>query len=326
MARGNCLFLSALELTVEFPTWYIPEIKVKKTLLALVILFTFLAQGYAQEIETLRQKIDNIITAKKATVGVAINGIKIKDTLSINGQKHFPMQSVFKFPIALTILSEIDKGNLSLDQNIDINKDELLPGLWSPIRKKYPEGVTLTLGKTIEYTVALSDNVGCDVLLKLLGDPQAVENYFSSLGFKDFEVKINEETMQNNWELQFLNWTTPKEANKILATFYENKNGLLSQESYDFIWDVMKGTQTGKNRLRGQLPEETIVAHKTGWSGKHKETGITAAVNNIGIVFLPNGEYFTISVFITDSEEDLEASEKIISDISRAAWDYFIDH
>ena len=87
----------------------------------------------------------------------------------------------------------------------------------------------------------------------------------------------------------------------------------------------MKETKTGKNRLRGQLPQETIVAHKTGWSGKHKETGITAAVNNIGLIFLPNGEYFTISVFITESLENFETNEKVIADISRAAWDYFIN-
>ncbi|MEM8510341.1 MAG: class A beta-lactamase, subclass A2 [Bacteroidota bacterium] len=288
------------------------------------MLFAFFIQGYSQKNGPLRQKIDSIITTKKAIVGVAINGMIAGDTLSINGYQHFPMQSVFKFPIALTVLSEVDKGHLSLDQKIDIKKSELLPGLWSPLRKKYPEGATLTIAKIIEYTVALSDNVGCDVLLKLLGGPEAVENYFSSLGFTDFAVKINEETMQNNWELQFLNWTTPKEANSILATFYENKNGLLSQESYDFIWNVMKGTKTGKNRLRGQLPDKTVVAHKTGWSGKHKKTGITAAVNNIGIIFLPNGEYFITSIFITASEEDFETNEKIISDIAKAAWDHFI--
>nr|WP_198412973.1 class A beta-lactamase, subclass A2 [Allomuricauda nanhaiensis] len=297
----------------------------KKTPLALLVLFIFFTEGYAQEIETLKLKIEDVINSKKAVVGVAINGMEPKDTLSINGQGHFPMQSVFKFPIALTILSEIDKGNLSLDQKIEIKKSELLPGLWSPIREKHPEGGIFTIAEIIEYTVALSDNVGCDALLRLLGEPQAVENYFSSLGFKDFAVKINEETMQGNWDLQFLNWTTPKEANKILAAFYENKNGLLSKESYDFIWNIMKGTKTGKNRLRGQLPEETIVAHKTGWSGKHKETGITAAVNNIGIVFLPNGEYFAISVFVSESPEDFETNEKIIADISKAAWDYFID-
>ncbi|MBW1294788.1 class A beta-lactamase, subclass A2 [Aquimarina litoralis] len=297
----------------------------RKILTLFLFFLIVFSKGYAQEIEKLRQKIESILDTKKAVVGIAIDGINAKDSLSVNGQKHYPMQSVFKFPIALTILSEVDKGNLSLNQKIDIKKSELLPGLWSPIRKKYPNGVVLTIAEIIEYTVALSDNVGCDVLLRLLGKPEVVEDYFASLGFKDFAVKINEETMQNDWDQQFLNWTTPKEANKILATFYENKNSLLSKESYDFIWKVMEGTKTGKKRLRGQLPKNTKVAHKTGWSGKHKKTGITAAANDIGIVFLPNGAYYTISVFVSESSEDSETNEKIISDISKAAWDYFID-
>jgi beta-lactamase class A/beta-lactamase class A VEB len=295
----------------------------KRTPLALLAFLLFLTAGHSQEIETLRQTIEDITSSRNAVVGVAITGFKVEDTLSINGQKQFPMQSVFKFPIALAVLSEVEKEHFSLDQKIDIKKSELLPGLWSPIRKKYPEGSTLTIAEIIKYTVALSDNVGCDVLLKLLGGPLVIENHFSGLGFKDFAVKINEETMQNNWDQQFLNWTTPKEANKILALFYENTNSLLSDENHAFIWNIMKGTKTGQGRLRGQLPKETIVAHKTGWSGKNKETGITAAVNDIGIVFLPNGEHFTISVFITESAENLDANEKIIADIAKAAWDYF---
>ncbi|MEL6485034.1 MAG: serine hydrolase, partial [Bacteroidota bacterium] len=162
-----------------------------------------------------------------------------------------------------------------------------------------------------------------DALLRLLVKPEAVEDYFHDLGFMDFAVKINEETMQNNWDKQFLNWTTPKEANAFLKAFYENKTNLLSEASHDFIWNVMASTQTGKKRLRGQLPKETVVAHKTGWSGKHKKTGVTAAANDIGIVSLPNGKYFTISVFVSESTESTETNEKIISDICKVAWDYF---
>ncbi|WP_240491735.1 serine hydrolase [Flavivirga aquatica] len=139
------------------------------------------------------------------------------------------------------------------------------------IRKKYPEGVTLTIAEILEYTITLSDNVGCDVLLELLGRPQAVEDYFRRNNFKNISIKINEETMQNNWDLQFQNWTTPKETNKILQSFYDNKDSLLSQKSYDFVWQMMKATQTGKKRLKGQLPKGTVVAHKTGWSGANKK-------------------------------------------------------
>lgn len=297
----------------------------KQLRLTFLIFFLIFAQAYSQSIETLKQNIKQILNSKNAVVGVAINGINTKDTLSINGEKHFPMQSVFKFPIALTMLAGIDKGNFAFDQKIEIKKSELLPGLWSPIREEYPEGTTLTIAEILKYTITLSDNVGCDILLKLLGNPQVVETYFFNNNFKDIAVKINEEKMQNNWDLQFQNWITPKEANRILETFYKNEDSLLSRKSYDFVWGMMEATQTGKNRIKGQLPEGTIVAHKTGWSGANKTTGITAAVNNIGIVFLPDGKYFIISVFITESKEDLETNEKIISDVSKAAWDYFIN-
>jgi len=58
------------------------------------------------------------------------------------------------------------------------------------------------------------------------------------------------------------------------------------------------------------LPRGTTVAHKTNWSGTNKETGITAAVNNIGIVFLANGEYFIISVFVSESKENFDTNKK----------------
>jgi beta-lactamase class A len=289
----------------------------------ITLLFLFITcQTFAQTTDLLRQKIQNIISTKNAEVGVSIIGNKGVDTLSINGDKHFPMQSVFKFHIGLAMLSEIDKGRFTLNQKIKIEQKDLLPNLYSPIREKYPQGAILTISEILEYTVSKSDNVGCDVLLKLIGGPQAVEDYFVKNNYKNISIKINEELMQNNWDLQFQNWTTPKTANEILISFYSNNRGLLSTKNHDFIWTVMKQTETGKDRLRGQLPEGTVVAHKTGWSGTN-QAGITAAVNDIGIIFLPDGRYFFISVFVTNSKEDLAMNEKLIADIAKMAWDYF---
>lgn len=290
----------------------------------IAIVFFFAAnQTSAQSKDDLRQKIEQIVASKNAVVGVSIIGNNGKDKISINGEKRFPMQSVFKLHIGLAMLSEIDKGTFTFEQKVEIQKKDLLPDLYSPIRDEFPDGTTLTITEILEYTVSQSDNVGCEVLLRMLGGPQTVENYFVKNKFKDISIKINEEVMQANWELQFQNWTTPKAANKVLETFYFNKKNLLSQRSYDFIWRIMRETSTGKNRLKGQLPVGTVVAHKTGSSGVNKKTGITAAVNDIGIVFLPNGKHFFISIFVTDSKEDTATNEKIIADIAKASWDYF---
>jgi beta-lactamase class A len=289
--------------------------------LALLFLAFYLPSS-AQTLDSLRQNIQRIVSMKSAEVGVAIMSDNGNDTLSLNGDKHLPMQSVFKFHIALALLSEVDKGKFSLNQKITITQKELLPDLYSPIREKYPQGVELTIAEILEYTVSQSDNVGCDVLLRLLGGPNVVEKYFTSKQFRDISIKINEEIMQRNWDLQFQNWTTPKTANQVLSAFYRNDKKLLSKKSYDFIWNVMKATQTGKARLKGLLPEGTVVAHKTGYSGTNKE-GIMAAVNDIGIVFLPNGRHFFISVFVTNSKENFETNEKIIAEIAKASWGYF---
>ena len=203
----------------------------------------------------------------------------------------------------------------------NLDKKELLPNLYSPLREAHPNGATLPLSKILEYTVSQSDNVGCDVLLRLIGGPKAVETYFTKNGFKNISIKINEEIMQANWDLQFQNWTTPQAANAVLKQFYENKPKRLSAQSHQFIWEIMKNTQTGKARLKGDLPAHTTVAHKTGFSGTNP-AGITAAVNDIGIVFLPNGHHFYISVFVTDSSENTETNEKIIAEVAKVAWDW----
>jgi beta-lactamase class A/beta-lactamase class A VEB len=274
--------------------------------------------------DVLRSKIEQIITDKNAVVGVSIIGNNGKDSVSLNGDWRFPMQSVFKFHIALAVLSEVDKGNLSLDQKIVISKDDLLPeDFWSPLRDENPNGGSFTIEKLIQYSVSQSDNIACDVLIRLIGTPEKVEEYFKKNNIQDIQITFNEEDMQAKWENMFQNWTTPKAATETLKKFYENKNNLLSKSSYDFFWKTNKETTTGANRIKGQLPEGTIVAHKTGWSGTNKETGITAAVNNIGIVFLPNGEYFIISVFVTESKENFETNEKIISDIAKATYDFY---
>lgn len=289
---------------------------------AILTLLIFSVKASAQNTESLRQEIQKIISDKDAVVGVSIAGNDERDTVSLHGNNRLPMQSVFKFHIALAVLSLVDKGILSLDSTIRISKDELLPGLYSPIREQYPDGASLKLSEIIEYTVSLSDNVGCDLLLRLIGGPGAVEKYFADNNIKDVSTKLNEEEQQSAWDLQFQNWTTPNAANETLKAFYYNKGEMLSGESHEYIWKVMKETRTGANRIKGLLPEGTVVAHKTGTSGTNDE-GLTAAINDIGIVFLPDGKHFFISVFVTSSKENAETNEMIIAGIAKAAWDHF---
>ena len=295
----------------------------KTTQLTIFFLLTFDFLS-AQSIENLRQKINEVLKDKSATVGVAIRGINPQDTISINGNKHLPMQSVYKYHLALAVLHQVDQGKFNLNDTVSIDKELInsYSQLWSPLSKKYPDGAKITLSEILNFTVALSDNLGCDLMFNLVGGTEVVHSYLHKIGVKDVAIMYTEIVMQAEWEIQYENWTTANAANQVLQLFFENENSLLSTKSYEFLLEVLKSTKTGKKNIRGLLPPEAVVAHKTGYSGKNSE-GLTGALNDIGIVFLPDNSYFYLSVFISDSMEETEINQKIIADIAKLAWDYF---
>ncbi len=171
-------------------------------LIILLALFTFNSVK-AQSINTLRQKIEKVLQDKSATVGVAIRGTNPQDTISINGGKHLPMQSVFKYHLSLAVLHQVDQGKLRLDKVILLDKElmETYKHMWSPLRKKYPNGGYVTLAEILKNTVAWSDNVGCDVLFKLVGGTNAVESYLHNIGIKDIAIVHPEIVMQANGKI-----------------------------------------------------------------------------------------------------------------------------
>jgi beta-lactamase class A len=291
-----------------------------KKVFILFFLQFLLISTYAQ-LSTLRNQILSITKDKKAIVGVSVLDLNKGDTLTMNNKHRFPMQSVFKFHLGITVLHLIDKGKFKLDQPVFIKKSDLSPDLYSPIRDKYPDGnVTLPLGEIIRYTVSQSDNSGCDLLFKMIGGTEVANQYIHSLGIKEVAIKNPEVEIQADWSVQYKNWTSPTAATKLLEAFY--KRNILSKKSYDFLWKAMVETSTGPNKIKGKLPKEAIVAHKTGFSGKNKE-GMTGATNDIGIIITPTGKKFAIALFVSDSMESETINDSIIADITKVVWDYY---
>jgi beta-lactamase class A/beta-lactamase class A VEB len=289
-----------------------------------ILLISFCSFGFSQiQInQSLNDTIGKIISNKKATVGVVVSNQYGVIVAEVNGEQHFPMQSVFKFHIAIVMLSEIEKGKFTLDQPIEIKKTDLQVKTWSPIRDKYPNGTTLTIREIIQYTVSQSDNNGCDILLQLLGGPMVVENYFKEKRFSDISIQINEAQMHTKWNEQFKNWITPYTSNAILHQFIRETQTFLNPIHQAFLLETMINTTTGMGRLKGLLPPNAVVAHKTGSSGANKK-GITAAANDIGIVYVDKENWYVISVFVTQSSEIETVNDQIIAEINKAVWDYF---
>jgi beta-lactamase class A len=297
------------------------SIPMKKTASTILILLLITQLVFSQK-NVLHEKINQIVKSKRATVGVGIMDLESGDTLTFNGKGHFPMQSVFKFHLALAVLNQVDTGILTMNQDIFISNDEMIPNLYSPMREKYPEGnLNLPLSEIIKYTVSQSDNVGCDRLFKLIGGTEKANKYIHKLGIKEVEILDPEVRIQNDWSLQYRNYTTPFAAVQLLQKFH--KKHILSKISQDFLYKIMVKTSTGPNKIKGLLPREAIVAHKTGFSGKNKD-GLTGATNDIGIITLPNGKQFAIAIFVSDSMENEVTNDKMIAEIALATWDYYL--
>ncbi|WP_185288648.1 class A beta-lactamase, subclass A2 [Chryseobacterium lactis] len=288
----------------------------------LIILFISCIQLKSQSIKDLRNKIHEIISTKNATVGVSLKGIEDQDTLSINGNKNTPLMSVFKFHIALAVLNQVDKGKLKLDQKFFIKKEELLPDTWSPIRDEYPQGnMNLTLDQLLRYTVSHSDNNGCDILLNILGGTQTVQKFIKQQGIKDFTIKVNEQQM-SSFDKFYLNTTTPLATTVILEKFYNGK--VLKKETTKYLYRIMVETSRGLTWMKAGLPEGTELAHRTGISSRNDDN-MRAAMNDVGIVTLPNGKHYILSVYLKNITEEMKDTEKIIADISRAVWEYYVN-
>jgi beta-lactamase class A len=276
------------------------------------------AQGQAGKNQELQNQLEQIASAAKGRVGVSAMVLETGESVSLNSQDHFPMQSVYKLPIGMAVMSQVDAGKISLDQKVRVNKADFIGrASHSPIRDKYPNGVELSVTELIGWMLLQSDGTASDVLMKLAGGPQAIQAYLTELGIKDMIVLDTEKAFAQDSSLQFRNWATPDAAVSLLRALSERRG--LSEPSQSMLLTLMTESTPGLKRLKGLLPTGTAVAHKTGTSGT--QNGITAATNDIGLISLANDRHLAIAVFVAGSPADEATREGVIAKIARAVWE-----
>src|SRR4051812_5857141 len=166
----------------------------------------------------LQQQIRTIAAGAggKVSVACALPGSSLN--CDLNPAAHPPMQSVFKFPLAITFLHQIEQGKFSLDQPVHFLKEDLiLPKPYSPLQDKYPNaGVDVPLRTLLQMAVGLSDNTATDILLRLLGGTKPVSDYISSLGVQGLHLLDSERALHQKLQRQYRNWFEPRAAVQLL--------------------------------------------------------------------------------------------------------------
>lgn len=268
------------------------------------------AAGVAEEAGPLREMARPL----KAQVGVSAVMLDTGESLTVADDVFYPMQSVFKFPLALSVLKRVDRGTLNLEQIIHIRPDQLVKDTWSPMRERFPQGGDFPLKELLRLSVQESDNNACDLLFSLIGGPETVQKDLKEWGIPHINVRFTEDEMYRNHDLQYLNSARPSGMTSLLRAFDAGK--ILKKETQRFLWDVMAACATGTARLKGKLPQDYVVAHKTGL-GFTSPAGVVAAVNDAGIIVLPNGRKMAVTVFIMDSKDAVPACEGVIASVAR---------
>jgi beta-lactamase class A len=268
----------------------------------------------------LRARIEEISRASQGRVGAAVALLESGESVDFKGNEHFPMQSVYKLPIGMTVLRQSEGGSPNLDEKVLVRKAEIVPvKAYSPLRDEHPSGeFEISVRELLRRMMVESDGTACDVLLRVAGGPAPVNEYLRGLGVSGVTVATTEAEMTRGEEVQYRNWATPLEMAKLLHALQEGRG--LSGPSRTLLLQLMTESVTGPHRIKGLLPEGTVVAHKTGTSGT--SGGLTRATNDAGIITLPDGRHLIVVVFVSDSRADEATREGVIAKVARAAWDW----
>ena len=261
----------------------------------------------------LTQHLKTLCDTAGGDIGVAVAHVESGRMADFEGVKPLPLYSVYKLPLAIAVLKEIEGKNLSLEKKVRVTPDDVASGsqfnadLWrQPVDK--------TVAELLEFSIVRSDNTSSDKLLGLIGGPAAVTARMRAFGFANINIKYSSREFAARRDKP--NTATASDLAQLVARL--QKGELLQPPQVSLLLGFMERARTGgERRLRANLPAGTQVAEKTG-------TG-DDTTNDVGLITLPEGKgHLAIAVLISRSKLSAESQEKLIAELARAAYDSYV--
>jgi beta-lactamase class A len=303
------------------------------------------AESASPTVETEIRRIANAAAGEVGVVAWRLDGHGSR--ILLNADEGFPMASTFKVAVAGALLAKIDAGTLSLETMLPVDKSRYVESEVIADALIHP-GVNLSIHNLLELMLTRSDNTATDVLTSAAGGPGAVTAWVRGQGItglrvdrdtagivRDFfglptgtfsealaaarksDPKLDERSSHPNaaFDKDPRDSSTPNAMAELLTKIFTGH--ALSPGSTKEIIAIMERCHTGDGRLRARLPATTTVADKTGTLG--------GSLNDVGVITLPDGKgQIVCAVFIKKSELPFADREKVIADIARAVYDYFL--
>jgi beta-lactamase class A len=272
--------------------------------------------------------------------------------ISLNGERSFPMASVSKVPMALEFLRRVDAGEIDVRETLVVPPTDFRPGSSPIARRSGGRAVRVSVDSLFRLMIGVSDNTATDVILRMSGGPEAATRRVRELGVQGVRVDRSEartfadlvgisesvpesdlhrysyfrlrnalsrerrDAARERYGEDPQDTATPDGMASLLAHLYFGAG--LSEESRAQLLDTMTGTRTGARRLKGLLPTDTPVAHKTGT--------MAGAINDVGIITLPNGGgHLVVAAFVNTLDVRTRSRERTIAEMTRLLYDYFTE-
>ena len=302
--------------------------------------------------EALEAQITDLWRNFPGRTGVAVLAIDGNWTLSKRGEELFPQQSVSKLWVAMTVLDQVDRGKLKLDQIVRITRDDLAV-FHQPIRERVLANgeVRETVLNLLELAITKSDNTANDSLLRTAGGPEAVRDFVTRKGLGKIRFGPGERKLQSGiagmeWQQDFaigrnfetarakLSYDERKAAlDRYLADPVDGasplaivnalgelgKGSLLSPASTRLLMAMMERTSSGPNRLKAGVPAGWRFGHKTGTG--QQLAGVSTGYNDIGIMTAPDGKRYAVAVMMGDTTSSIPQRMEMMQGVSRAVAD-----
>jgi beta-lactamase class A len=302
----------------------------------------------AEPAQALQAELARLSKPAEGVVGVAAWRLDGKGPrILVKADQRFPMASTFKVAVAGAVLAKVDRGEVALGDLVPVDAGMVVESMGIAEIARHP-GVSLSVANLLELMLTVSDNTATDVLTKLAGGAEAVTAWIRSQGVEDLRIdrdtagiirdffgigpgpfpqaleaarkadpKLDERGSQLNTKFDEdpRDTSTPFAMATLLERIFTGK--ALKPASTRLLTEIMERNTTGKARIRGRLPEGTVVAEKTGTIG--------GSLNDVGVITLPGGSgKVVLAVFIRKSRKPFEARETVIADIARAVYDYYL--
>jgi len=229
--------------------------------------------------------------------------------------ERFTMCSTFKLSLAGLILAKLDVGEIADDQVLAIGKDDPVghsPAVRAALAKGETSMNVLTLAEAAQVQ---SDNGAANLLLRMVGGPEALTAYWRSLGDKVSRLDRYEPELNDSHDGDPRDTTTPAAMARTLRALVITR--ALRSESRGTLIRWMLATQTGLRRVRGGLPKDWPAGDKTGTM-----TGASYAdkINDIAAIWHPKrARPFLLTAYLEAGGRNGEENDAVLAEVGRLA-------